>query len=353
VSKLDGGWRILDANLNRAREAARVAEEYARFVLDAPGPAGRLKGVRHALRSMAEVLGPARLLAARDTPGDVGTRLSARAESERVGSAGVALAAFKRLQEALRVIEEYAKVEEAEVASKAEGLRYEAYALESELLSVRARLAGARLYVIVTEGLCGGRPADEVVRAVVEGGAEMVQLREKEMDGAAFLELAVRLRRVTAESGALLIINDRVDIAAACGADGVHLGQSDLPCGEARKLLGEGAIVGVTARNIEQVVRAAADGADYVGVGTVFATATKQVGELCGLGYIRAVAAKSAVPFFAIGGVNAGNVASVVEAGAERVAVCSAVIGAEDVTAAAKAIRVQLPGLGPGDGSDG
>ena len=155
TKRLDAAWRIVDANLNRAREAARVAEEYARFALDSADLAARLKSLRHKLRSLAADFGSDGLLAARDTPGDVGTKLATESEGERATNADVAAAALKRLQEALRVIEEYAKIGRPSVAAAAEAMRYEAYAIESDLLAPRLRLRDARLYVIVTTALFG------------------------------------------------------------------------------------------------------------------------------------------------------------------------------------------------------
>jgi len=340
--RLNGTSRIIDANLNRAREAARVAEEYARFTLDSPELSARLKNIRHKLHELAGRLGGT-LLAARDTPGDVGTGITADGETQRGTNADVAAAALKRLQEALRVIEEYAKTESPEAAAAAEKLRYETYAIESELLGPRPRLKNARLYVIVTTGLCNGRDPVEVTRSAIRGGAEIIQLREKEMDGGEFLALARQLREVCSELGALFIVNDRADIAAASAADGVHLGRTDIPCAEARKLLGSGAIIGISTHAIEEARRAQADGADYIGVGTIFATQTKVPERLAGLGYVRAVAAEIQVPSFPIGGMKAGVIPSVVEAGGERVAVCTAIISAADVEAAAREIRALLP----------
>ncbi len=343
--RLRGGLRIIDANLNRAREATRVAEEHARFVLDNAALTGRLKAMRHALRELADLAdaGSGRLISARDTSGDVGTSLSVPMEMTRATPRDVLAAAFKRLQEALRAIEEHAKVECPAAASKAEALRYEAYAVEAEMLGPRARLASARLCVIVTEALCRGRDVAEVARAAVVGGAEMIQLREKEMDSAPFLAAAKRLRDVTAELGALFIVNDRADVAAAADADGIHVGQTDLPVAQARRLLGGGSIVGVSTHSIDEARRAVAEGADYIGAGAVFATRTRPTQRLAGLDYVRACAAEVRIPFFAIGGITADNLRSVIGAGASRVAVCSAVIGADDVEAAARTIRGLLP----------
>ena len=336
----DRTLRVIDANLNRAREAARVAEEYARFGLDAAGPAHRLKELRHRLGDLARQFGET--ARARDTAKDVGTGLSTASEQARADTAAVASAAFKRLQEALRVIEEYAKTGWPDAATTAETLRYEAYLVESELLPAR-RLVDARLCVIVTAALCGGRDPADIAAAAIRGGADMVQLREKMLDGRPFLDLAERIRTLTADTGTTFIVNDRVDIAAAAGADGVHLGQTDMPCDRARELLGPGTIIGVSAHNSDEGRRAERDGADYLGVGAVFPTSTKADTTEGGLELVRTMAATAIVPVYAIGGIDADNVGSVVEAGADRVAVCGAVIGADDVEAAARRIREQLP----------
>ena len=349
-----GEWRILDANLNRAREAARVAEEYARFVLDSEPAAARLKELRHGLREIAESLdgGTGRLLAARDTPGDVGTRIGTSSEAHRGSAAEVAAAALKRLEEALRVIEEYAKTESPDAAARAEALRYEAYALEQALLGPVARIRDAVLYVIVTAALCRGRDVADVAAAAIRGGARVIQLREKEADDEEVLHSARRLQAVAADLRALFIVNDRVDVAAASGADGVHLGQADLPCREARKLVGPGAVIGVSTHSMEQAREAVADGSTYIGVGPVFPTKTKAPERLAGIEYVRAAATGIGIPFFAIGGITAQNVGAVVEAGAKRVAVCRAVVGADDVEAAARSIRDQLPAPADEAGTD-
>ncbi|MFO7899222.1 MAG: thiamine phosphate synthase [Planctomycetota bacterium] len=341
AKRLQKTLRVIDANLNRAREAARVAEEYARFGLDADEPARRLKELRHGLGELARSFGET--ARARDTAADVGTAISTPSESARAGPGDVAAAAFKRLGEALRVIEEYAKTGWPEAAKTAESLRYRAYEIEAELLPAR-RLVDARLYVIVTTDQCEGRDPAEVTAAAIRGGAGMIQLREKSLDGGAFLELARRLRRITTEAGVPLIVNDRADIAAAAGADGVHLGQTDLPAADARALLGPGAIIGISTHDVGEAQAAEEVGADYLGVGAVFPTDTKAATTEGGLGLVREMAGAATVPFYPIGGIDAENVASVVEAGADRVAVCRALVGAADVEAAARRIRDRLPG---------
>ena len=342
-------YRILDANFNRAREALRVIEDFARFALDDAALAGAAKQMRSRLQQALEAFPADRLLASRDTPGDVGTALTSPTEARRADVGAVVSAAGKRLTEALRTLEEYAKVArpaaEAGAPGVFESLRYEAYALQQR---VCLRLAGAgrfgrvRLYVLLTAAMCR-RPPLETAAAALAGGADCNQLREKDTPDREVLSLARRLREVTARADAMLIVNDRPDIALAASADGVHLGQDDLPVAAARRALPAGAIVGKSTHTIEQARAADAEGADYIAIGAMFPTATKDAGAVAGPEALRRVCEEVARPAVAIGGITAGNVATLVRAGARCVAVCSAVIGAEDPAAAAAEIRRQLP----------
>lgn len=338
--------RILDADFNRAREAARVVEDFARFALNAPGPAERAKTLRHDLRSAYEKLGgDAVNLAARDTPGDVGTTIKAADESRREDPAAVVAANFKRLTEALRSLEEFGKTVSPAAAAEFERLRYAAYSLEHEInawLRPSRKFASVRLYVIVTEALCSG-PIDKTVEAVIAGGADAIQLREKSMPDGRLLELARRLRGITAGRGALFIVNDRPDIAALAGADGVHVGQTELPCREARKIVGADRIVGVSTHKIEQARTAVADGADYIGVGPMFRSATKPRDFVAGSEYLRQVAAEIPIPAAAIAGITPGNVDQLTAVGCRCVAVCSAIISAADPKAEAEKFKRALP----------
>lgn len=190
-------------------------------------------------------------------------------------------------------------------------------------------LAGVRLYVILASHLCK-RPILETARLALEGGADMLQLREKEMSDGDFLRLAMELKELTAKMGRLLIVNDRPHIALESGADGLHLGQGDMPIGGARKLLGSDFIIGLSAHSLEQARLAHKEGADYIGVGPIFPTQTKPKERPIGTEILRHVR-DLPIPCFAIGGINLENLAEVIGAGVGRVAVCSAVIGQEDI----------------------
>jgi len=339
--------RILDANLNRAREALRVVEDFARFVLDDASIASSAKGMRSLLQEAAATLPAEALLTGRDTLGDVGTTLTSPTEGRRADAADVALAACKRLTEALRTLEEYAKIDPATApaASEFEALRYKAYTLEKRL-TIRAdppgRFQVVRLYALLTSDLCSGDPLD-VAAAAIDGGADCLQLREKTLPDRELLSLAERLRTLTSETDVMMIVNDRPDIAAAVGADGVHLGQDDLPIAAARRVLAPRMIVGRSTHTLAQARAADTEAADYIAVGPMFATTTKDAGPIAGIETFAEIAAEITRPLIVIGGIDAKNVGSLVAAGVQRVAVCSAVIGVSDVAAAAKAIKDQLP----------
>jgi len=325
-------YRILDANANRAREALRVAEEAARFALERPDLAETLKRLRHDLRAALGGLDPRALLAARDTAGDVGTEIGTPEENRRTGTADVARAAFKRLAESLRALEEYGKVVDARVAEAVERIRYRAYDLEKrfeQAVAPSERLAAGGLCVLVTESLCR-RPYEEVVRGALGGGASAVQVREKGISDRALLERARQASAWAHEAGALVIVNDRADVAVLAGADGVHVGQDDLPVREARRIVGAGRIVGASSHSVREAQVAAEAGADYVSCGAMFPSVTKPGREAAGPALCRQVARAVGVPVMAIGGITAERAAEVLAAGATWLAVSGAVCSAED-----------------------
>ncbi len=201
------------------------------------------------------------------------------------------------------------------------------------------------LYLVTDRGLSLGRPLAQIVRQAVLGGVTMVQLREKECPTAEFVALARELKEVLRGTGVPLIINDRVDVALASGADGVHLGQGDLDCAAARRLLGPGAIIGLSVENEAQATESTQYDIDYVAVSPVFSTPTKtDAPPALGLEGIVALKRASARTTVAIGGINRTNIAQVMAAGADGVAVVSAVCSAQDVAGAARELK-KLAGL--------
>lgn len=205
----------------------------------------------------------------------------------------------------------------------------------------RARLRAALLYLVV-EAAPGGRTADGLVDEALAGGVDVVQLREKAAGEDAVVAAGRRMGELCRRHGALLIVNDRPDLALACGADGVHVGQEDAAVEEARRLVGPDLLVGVSTHSGAQIAAARASSADYLGVGPVHATATKPDVRPVGLGLVRHAAAHAGNPFFAIGGIDTANVEEAAAAGAERVAVVRAIRDADDPRAAATALRAAL-----------
>jgi len=201
-----------------------------------------------------------------------------------------------------------------------------------------------RLYLVTDRDLAGGRPLAEIVRLALRGGVTAVQLREKSLGASRFLEEVLELQRVLAGTGVPLVVNDRVDVALAARADGVHVGQDDLPAAEARRLVGPSMLLGVSVATADEARRALDHGADYVSVSPVFLTPTKPDAELAvgleGVARVRSVAGDA--PVLAIGGINAGNARAVVAAGSDGVAVVSAVMSAPDPEAAAADLRREV-----------
>jgi thiamine-phosphate pyrophosphorylase len=336
--------RILDACANRAREALRVVEDYCRFVLDDRFLTEELKRLRHELTTILSDLPSDLLLAGRETLRDVGTVVSTAQEQQRHSLQQVVQVNWKRLQEALRSLEEYGKLRSPDLGQRFEALRYRSYTLERTLIlgvSARQRLAEARLYVLVTAAQCTlglGR----TIREAAEGGAQIFQLREKGLSDRELLERAREVRRLTRETGTLFIMNDRPDLAKLAEADGVHVGQDELPVKEARRILGADALVGVSTHNLDQVRQAVLDGASYIGVGPTFDSQTKSFAEFPGLEFVRQAKAETSLPAFAIGGITLQNLEAVIAAGAGRVAVGNAICQSETPGAIAEAIRALL-----------
>jgi thiamine-phosphate pyrophosphorylase len=202
-------------------------------------------------------------------------------------------------------------------------------------------LTDARLYVLLSGAGCQAA-LDWTIAEAAAGGADIVQLREKTLPDGELLGRARDVRRWTRKAGVLFIVNDRPDIARLADADGVHLGEDDLPVREARRILGPDALIGVSTHNLEQVRRAVLEGASYLGVGPTFASATKQFSELAGLEFVRVASAETSLPAFVLGGVTTDNIEQVVAAGGKRVAVGAAVGQAEEPRLVAAALRRAL-----------
>ena len=328
--------RILDANLDRAREVLRIIEEWCRFVLNNAQLSGECKQLRQELASWHTP----ELRAARDTPGDPGTELTHPQEQQRASLAALLQANFCRVEEALRVLEEYGKLYNSKMGGAFKQMRYRVYTLESRLLGYQRHqmLLRSHLYLVT----CPSETLLAVIEAALQGGLTLVQYRDKTADDGVRLPQTQQISHLCHQYGALFIVNDRVDLALAADADGVHLGQQDIPIAVARQLLGPQRLIGRSTTNPEEMQRAIQEGADYIGVGPVYETPTKEGKTAAGLDYVRYAAQHSPIPWFAIGGIDMNNVNDVISAGAERVAVVRSLMQAEQPTLVTQYFLSQL-----------
>lgn len=339
-------WRIIDVNFNRGREAARVIEEYARFGLNSSILSAKAKQLRHELCKIVGALDQSKLLACRDIISDVGCGLEVDAQHKRKDIHNVFVAAAKRLPEALRALSEATETIEPQLARSIEKLRYRAYDLEKEI-TLRSdsynRYKNVKLYVLLDETL--GDSFGDVARACIDGGANCLQLRAKNVSDYKRMEMAKELVDICGLRDAVSIINDRVDIALACGADGVHFGQDDMPIEIVKKLLTKPMIIGLSTHNTNQLNAAIEAGVDYVGLGPTFKTLTKDFSSYAGIDYLKAaseILKTSSVVGTAIGGICAENIDKVRDAGINSVAVCSAVTSADNPALACEKIKALL-----------
>lgn len=213
--------------------------------------------------------------------------------------------------------------------------------IDNKDMGVSGRVSGVRLYVIISSRLCR-KPVLETLRDVINGGADAVQLREKDISDDAFHSLAVEFRKITARSNTLFIVNDRAEIAREADADGLHVGQSDITVGAARNVIGCNKILGVSTHDIRQALAAQQEGADYIGAGPLFSTATKAYEPPVGLAYLKQIQRDITIPFVAIGGITLENLDEALSAGGSRVAVCSAIISGSNVMQTTQLFRARL-----------
>ncbi len=340
------GYRIIDANFNRAREALRVTEDYCRFNLNCAPLSGRAKEMRHQLSSAIAQLNAGQLLASRDTPGDVGVGQTIEDAIGRGDLKDSLTAACKRLPEALRVIAETLRSFEPGIADQIERLRYAGYTLEKDIAlfaDAQDKFSKVRLYVLISSNLPTNIFA--LTSQCIAGGVDCLQLRAKDIDADRYFAIACEFVKMCKDAGVISIINDRADIAIASGADGVHLGQNDLPIEQARKLQMTPMIFGKSTHSLTQLNAAIAELPAYVSLGPVFATPTKPEAKPVGLDYVKRalpILTDTGVCHVAIGGITESNIDAVLAAGARTTAVSSAVTNSPDPKAACKKLKQKI-----------
>lgn len=337
-------WRVLDVNANRAAEGLRTIEDVARLICEDSVASLWAKSLRHDLATAVAKLNRGQRLAARSTATDAGTGHTTEAESSRADWKEIISAACERIGQSLRCLEEFSKLVDDSIGQDFKSLRYQAYDVlaQLELRLQRERIAkSAKLYLLID---CS-RPIEQFaasVRQFADAGADLLQLRDKSCDGAQLVAYAQAAIQSLAGTEAKLIINDRVDVALASGAAGVHLGQEDMSYTDARRIAGPDLWIGISTHSIEQAVASEEAGADYIGCGPTFPSQTKSFEAFPGTKLLREVAERISIPAFAIGGVDASNLDEVIQAGITRVALSSAIHKSHNPAESIKAIRSRL-----------
>lgn len=333
-------YRIIDANINRASEGLRVLEDIARFILDDKEQCTALKELRHRVRK--DFVHPG-LLHWRNAEDDPGLAVSAATQWDRKEHLRDLVSAnFKRVQEALRAIEECLKILGHNHQSKLyEQHRFNVYKLE-QCYNISQLSLHTDIYGVTGEEFSHGKDATQLAQEMIDAGITVIQYREKNKPKAEKYHQCQLIRRLTADAGVTFIVNDDVDIALAVNADGVHLGQEDLPAAQARSLLGK-MLLGVSTHNPAQAKAALADGADYIGVGPIFPTRTKQKLEpSAGLDYLEWVTQNIPLPHVAIGGISEDNIEQVARCGGKCCAMITELTAAASIKEKVAAIRQRL-----------
>ena len=339
-------FRIIDANFNRAREAVRVVEEFCRFALNSTPLTNRARQLRHQLSRAIGKLDTGRLITSRDTLGDVGVAQVVDNQLGRGDLRDSLTAGCNRLTEALRALAEVIRIENQPLAETIEKLRYDAYTLEKDIVLLAdavEKYKRVALYIVITSDL----PVEVVslTHKCVAGGADCIQLRAKAIEDDNLFALASAFVDICKSAGVLSVINDRVDIAVAAGADGLHLGQNDLPIEQARKLQAVPLVIGKSTHSLKQLRAACDERPTYAALGPVFATGTKPDVPAVGLDYVRQateILADQGVGNVAIGGITLDNIEQVLSAGAASIAVCAAATKSDDPTGACRALKEKI-----------
>jgi thiamine-phosphate pyrophosphorylase len=336
--------RIIDANLNRAGEGLHLLEDLARLILNDTNLTQQLKNIRHEILR-GDWSFNQQLIQSRNSEDDVGVDIEVPGEEKQRELPIMVVANARRIQESLRILEELAKIPDTTPQldpDKFKQARFDLYTIEQELLSKLSRRDKTKhltgLYAIIDRQALSGRSHIEVASQLIRGGAKTIQFRDKLGSKDELLPIAQQLKNLCSEHSVLFIMNDYLDIALAVGADGLHLGQKDLPIPVARKLLPIDVILGCSVTTVDQAAAAESSGADYIAVGSIYPTSSKETAKVVGLERLRQIRQAVSLPLVAIGGINKDNVAEVSATGADSVAVISAILQAEDVEETARQI---------------
>ncbi len=328
-------YRIIDANINRACEGLRVIEDYLRFIANDKQFSERIKQYRHTLRQISINLSLEKLLNARKANTDVGKDIPSPSDTKKTNSDAIIAANFKRIQEALRTIEEYAKPINSKTSEQAANMRFEIYQLEHDItkFSAKHKFENVKLYLLIGSDVCEINKIDSLVPALLDAGVDCLQLREKKLSDKIFFKLAEKLTQIVHRQDKIFIINDRPDIALACGADGVHIGQDDLPKQTVEQIIGPSKIIGISTHNISQLKQAIDLRPTYIAIGPAYETQTKPTEPVAGLNFIKQALSElrqANIPEIVIGGINLNNIDELMHIGVKRIALCNAILSADN-----------------------
>ena len=347
-----GIWRTLDASANRSAEAVRVLEDILRFCLNDAFLSQEAKAIRHELAVIFAQEDFQARIQLRDVLRDVGASSTASKSPPRTELRHVFAANAARASQSIRSLEECSRVVMPRATTGFEQLRYRIYTLEKAAMTIiksKKMFADIRLCVLLDVDQTQAE-FKTLVGQLLDAGVRMIQLRDKKASTALLCERADMIlqqvrQRAEMKTGkrCLVLINDRADVAVAVNADGVHLGETDLPVNLARKVCGHEFIIGRTAHSIDEAKQAVREGVDYLGVGPCYPSTTKQFEYFASDAFLRDVSKEIQLPIFGIGGIASDNIDRLIHLGVTRVAIASSITGAADPGEECRLIRSLLP----------
>lgn len=330
-------YRIIDANINRVSEGLRVLEDISRFLLEKNYLSKEFRQLRHLVR---KTLAQENLLSYRNSTGDLGLKISQSTNIDNKKDINSLIKAnAKRVQEGLRSIEEVLKVLGKTHESKNfERMRFKSYSLERSLL-LNKSLPQTDIYGILGQEFSNGKSNIDVTKEMIQAEIKIIQYREKNKSKLSKYKECKLIKEMASTHNVFFIVNDDVDIALAVDADGIHIGQDDLPIGEVKKLAPD-KVIGLSTHNPTQAMEAINKGADYIGVGPIFNTSTKSnVEKSDGLNYLKWVSENITIPYVAIGGITECNILTVKKSGGKCFAMISEIVGSKDIVKKVASIR--------------
>ncbi|HIE44058.1 MAG TPA: thiamine phosphate synthase [Candidatus Omnitrophica bacterium] len=334
-------YRIIDVNIDRAREGLRVIEDTMRFIFEKRELTERARELRQEISNLPSALNISlpKLLSSRESEADLGRE---REEQQRGDTLEIVSSNFSRVEESIRVIEEYSRILNVKATPQIKKIRFEVYTLQKKIhltLHRKNRVSKLGLYIITDEEIAG-KSHQRIAIEAVKGGADTIQLRDKKNSTRKILQEAHQMRRIIPEDKVLFIINDRADITVACDGDGVHLGKDDLPVQQVREIIGESKLIGVSCDNVEEAEKAEEAGADYISLGPIFYTTTKEgLPPPVGTEIITEAKKRISIPLVAIGGIDEDNMEDVLKAGADSIALISAALKRTDIAKSVKSLK--------------